>query len=257
VHALSSVAGVAGKILWEAIDLVFNFSGMWHDIQVITDENSTAWDRAGAILDLGFTVFTDINMLDGEGEAARAAEVGAEIAEKGVADIAEKGATDAGEAAAGACGLSFTPTTSVATNHGEQAIGTLKPGEQVWSYNPTTKKMELQPILHVWISHDNDLVDLTLTPAKQTSQGKTEASQGEVIHINKKHPFLTVEQGFLPVGQIKLGMHVRRADGSIGTVTGWELIPGILTMYNLEVAQDHTFTVGDGQWVVHTRYCSC
>jgi hypothetical protein len=22
-------------------------------------------------------------------------------------------------------------------------------------------------------------------------------------------------------------------------------------MYNLEVAQDHTFTVGDGQWVVH------
>jgi hypothetical protein len=44
---------------------------------------------------------------------------------------------------------------------------------------------------------------------------------------------------------------VRRADGSVGTVTGWKLIPGILTMYNLEVAQDHTFTVGDGEWVVH------
>jgi hypothetical protein len=109
--------------------------------------------------------------------------------------------------------------------------------------------------LHVWISHDNDLVDLTLAPAKPASQGKTEASQGEVIHTNKKHPFLTVEKGFLPVGQIKLGMHVRRADGSIGTVTGWKLIPGILTMYNLEVAQDHTFTVGNGQWVVHNSDC--
>jgi filamentous hemagglutinin len=25
----------------------------------------------------------------------------------------------------------------------------------------------------------------------------------------------------------------------------------VMTMYNLEVAQDHTFTVGAGQWVVH------
>src|SRR5258708_24546675 len=28
-------------------------------------------------------------------------------------------------------------------------------------------------------------------------------------------------------------------------------MPGTQVMYNLEVAQDHTFTVGDGQWVVH------
>ena len=26
-------------------------------------------------------------------------------------------------------------------------------------------------------------------------------------------------------------------------------------MYDLEVAQDHTFTVGDGQWVVHNADC--
>ncbi len=44
--------------------------------------------------DMGVTIFNEINMLDGEGEAARAAEVGAEIAEKGVADVAESGATD-------------------------------------------------------------------------------------------------------------------------------------------------------------------
>jgi hypothetical protein len=78
-----------------------------------------------------------------------------------------------------------------------------------------------------------------------------ELAKGEVIHTNKKHPFLTLENGFLPVGQIKIGMHVRQADGSIGLITGWVLIPGVKTMYNLEVAQDHTFTVGDGQSVVH------
>lgn len=59
----------------------------------------------------------------------------------------------------------------------------------------------------------------------------------------------------MPVGQIKLGMHVLRADGSYGVVTGWRSVPGTSVMYNLEVAQDHTFTVGMGQWVVHNSLC--
>jgi hypothetical protein len=111
--------------------------------------------------------------------------------------------------------------------------------------------MEVQPILHVWVHQDDDLVDLTVTPIKQDPHGKTQPTKDELIHTNKKHPFFTAEKGFLPVGQIKIGMHVVQADGSIGLITGWVLIPGVKTMYNLEVAQDHTFTVGDEQWVVH------
>src|SRR5579885_2372571 len=110
--------------------------------------------------------------------------------------------------------------------------------------------MELQPVQHIWINHDNDLVDLTLTTTS-FQQGKAVRVASEVIHTNKKHPFLTKEKGFLPVGQIKLGMHVLRADGQWGVVTGWKVVPGAMTMYNLEVAQDHTFTVGVGEWVVH------
>ena len=148
-------------------------------------------------------------------------------------------------------GCSFTSGTQVATGQGKQAIGTLQVGDKVWAYNPKTGKMELQPILHVWINHDNDLVDLTITtlphpPAAPASKGKS-----EVIHTNQKHPFLTIEKGFLPVGQIKVGMHVLQADGNIGLITDWKLVPGVQTMYNLEVAQDHTFAVGDGSWVVH------
>ena len=149
-------------------------------------------------------------------------------------------------------GLSFTPTTKVATKQGEQAIGTLKVGEQVWAYNPKTKKMELQPILHVWINHDNDLVDLTVTKA---TQGKGAKPTSEVLHTNKKHPFLTVEKGFVQVGQIKLGMHVVEADGQVGVISGWKVVPGVKVMYNLEVQQDHTYTVGVGQWIVHNSDC--
>jgi len=37
----------------------------------------------------------------------------------------------------------------------------------------------------------------------------------------------------------------------VGTVTGWKVVPGTQVMYHLEVAQDHTYTVGAGEWVVH------
>jgi hypothetical protein len=111
--------------------------------------------------------------------------------------------------------------------------------------------MEQEPILHVWINHDTDLVDLTLTTTMAAQHGKAATKMSETIHTNKKHPFLTKEKGFLTVGQITLGMHVLRADGMYGVVTGWQVVPGAEMMYDLEVAQDHTFTVGIQQWVVH------
>jgi hypothetical protein len=112
--------------------------------------------------------------------------------------------------------------------------------------------MELQPILHVWINHDNDLVDLTLKTSNDRGTNSSKKTQtSEVLHTNQRHPFLTQEKGFLPVSKLQLGMHILRANGSVGVVANLKVVPGAMTMYNLEVAQDHTFTVGDGQWVVH------
>ena len=138
----------------------------------------------------------------------------------------------------------------MATKQGEQAIGTLEVGEQVWAYNSQTRKMELEPIEHIWLTHDTDLVDLTLTTTVKNARGKG-TQQSEVLHTNEKHPFLTKEHGFLPVSQLKPGMHVREADGRYGTVVKLVVVPGAMWMYNLTVAQDHTYTVGVGQWIVH------
>ncbi|HEU5378533.1 MAG TPA: RHS repeat-associated core domain-containing protein [Ktedonobacteraceae bacterium] len=151
-------------------------------------------------------------------------------------------------------GCSFTAETPVETVHGKQEIAKIHTGESVLAYNPKTHKMELQPVQHVWIHQDDDLVDLTIaTPIQSLSGEGTQKARvrSEVVHTNKKHPFLTLEKGFLPVGQIKVGMHIRRADGRVGIITAWKLVPGVATMYNLEVAQDHTFTVGTGAWIVH------
>ncbi len=154
-------------------------------------------------------------------------------------------------AAGGFC--SFTPDTQVSTNQGEQPIGKLHPGDKVWAYNPKTHKMELQPILHVWTHQDHDLVDLTLTTTTKGQNGRPATHKSEVLHTTSEHPFFTIEQGFVPAGKLHPGMHVLQADGRVGVVTGWKLVVGTKLMYNLEVAQDHTFTVGVGQWVVHNK----
>ncbi len=80
-------------------------------------------------------------------------------------------------------GCSFSATTKVATAQGEQAIGTIRPGEEVEAYNPQTQHMELEPILHVWINHDHDLVDLTLTTSKPAPHGKPARSSTPIRSI--------------------------------------------------------------------------
>ena len=141
---------------------------------------------------------TDIGL--GAFEGVEGNPEGLEAGEEQTSSSLERLQTDA-ETIANDCGggLSFTYLTAVGTAQGKQAIGSLKPGEKVQAYNPQTKKMELEPIMHVWINHDNDLEDLTLVTTVPAKKGKPAQQVYETIHTNKKHPFLTQEYGFLPV----------------------------------------------------------
>lgn len=149
----------------------------------------------------------------------------------------------------GGGGCSFSANTMVWTPDGEVPIGQLQIDDQVLAYNPLMHVLEAQPILHVWEHEDADLVDVSIMPTMQSSV--LFAGTPEVIHTTSKHPFLTVEEGFIPVSQLRIGMHVMQANGSVGIVTAIRPVSEGVIMYNLEVAQDHTFIVGDDQWIVH------
>jgi RHS repeat-associated protein len=148
---------------------------------------------------------------------------------------------------------SFTPSTEVTTAQGKEPIGKLHVGDKVLAYNPKTHKMELQPVLHVWKHTDSDLVDLTITTVTTAQHGHKVVRQSEIVHTTSEHPFFTKEQGFVPAGKLQPGMHLLGADGRSGVVTSWKAVHATKVMYNLEVAQDHTFVVGHGQWVVHNE----
>ncbi len=165
------------------------------------------------------------------------------------------------------CGLSFAANTQVATPHGKQAIGTLKPGETVQSYDPVTKKVSTQTVQRVFINHDTDLLDVTVqvnTSSAATAQSKyahvavkshgshapPQESVTEVVHTTQKHPWLTTT-GWRIAGQLHIGDRVVRLDGTTATVIALRVVPSTAAMYDLTVSNIHTFAVGDGQYVVH------
>src|SRR5579884_24936 len=214
----SSLLYLLGMQAWLLIHdsgINWNFNDLTRHLFLRLNGLAMAYAMASSGTSLDSAGMTDAQLLVSDSETTLAAETNATAENSVTGD--QTVASNPNEVEGGCGPLSFTPTTPVATSQGEEAIDTMKVGEKVWAYNPNTKKMELQSVLYVWINHDNDLVDLTLVATTKDVHGKM-TQHKEVLHTNEKHPFLTKEKGFIPVSQLKPGMHVRRADGSYEVV---------------------------------------
>ncbi|MEP7289356.1 MAG: polymorphic toxin-type HINT domain-containing protein [Chloroflexota bacterium] len=140
-------------------------------------------------------------------------------------------------ATSGMC--SFSADTEVATDHGEEPISDLKVGDQVLAYDQSTGTTGDHTVRAVLKHIDKVLVHLTL--------------DGEHIETTPEHPFFTRERGWVAAGDLKVGEHIRKADGSYGSVEKVEREQRQQVMYNLTVDKVHTFFVGNGQWLVHNK----
>ncbi len=171
-----------------------------------------------------------------------------------------------------ACGLSFSADTPVETPDGEHPIGSLKVGDKVIAYDPETGQSSEQTVEHVWLNHDDDLLDVTLRndDANQVSAPSllkdqrmqvaahrmqislTTMASDETIQTTEKHPWLTVDKGWLKAGELQVGEQVVRLDGATATVTMLHERQGEQAYYyNLTVSRLHTYAVGSGRVVVH------
>jgi hypothetical protein len=94
----------------------------------------------------------------------------------------------------------------------------------VLAYDGPSGKVKSEPVQHVFINHDTNLLDVTLAavPAAQQGnhastkqQGAALASHGsqapppEVLHTTTEHPFLTAELGWVNAQDLQPGEHVR------------------------------------------------
>ena len=134
---------------------------------------------------------------------------------------------------------SFSADTLVATKDGETSIGDLAVGDEVLAYDETDGSVEAQPITAVHAHRDEVILHLTI--------------DGEQIETTPEHPFYTQERGWVAAGELHVGEHILKADMNYGVVERLVFDAQPQMMYNLTVDEDHTFFVGDGQWLVHNN----
>jgi RHS repeat-associated protein len=274
------------------------WSSMQSDLHTLFDGSTSGGDKAWAFADFAFNLVMDATtLLDGAGSLGHLLEGGGEHALEGDgARVLEGDGVQSLPGDAGGCGgLSFSSDTLVATPTGEQAVGTLKVGDQVLAYDPQTGQTSTQTVEQTWINHDTDLLDVTLqvntsspdheaqtatqsqaqdgqssqsmASAKQDDQSKDSADKGsstpsqaetkheETIHTTANHPWLTADRGWVLAGSLRVGESVLRLDGTKAVVVAMQIIPGSGTMDDLSLGAIHTFAVGVGQYVVHNTDC--
>jgi len=136
-----------------------------------------------------------------------------------------------------ACANSFNAETEVATDEGEKDIEEIKVGDLVLAYDELNGETGYYTVTGI-ISHlDPTVVSLTI--------------DSETLTTTLEHPFFTEEEGWQKVGELKIGDHVRKADGSFGQVQSFRIVDDPQWMFNLTVDQAHTFFVGEEEWLVH------
>ncbi len=185
--------------------------------------------------------------------------------EDAVEHAAEHEAEDLAEHVGESCALSFAASTLVLTPTGERAIASLKTGDTVTAYDPQTGKSSPQTVEATSIHHDTNLVDVTLnvtdkaagaSPASGSAKASTATTTApkirtEVVHTTANHPWLSADHGWLIASFLQVGEPVRQADGHTATVVSVRGVAGAADMWDLTVANVHTFAVGSGAFVVH------
>jgi len=168
-------------------------------------------------------------------EASGAVPVGAGAAYAGVSMRLAAAADAESQAARLLC--SFSGDTAVATPAGSRPIGELEPGDEVLAGDPDTGASSVRRVAAVLVHEDAVTGTVTI--------------DGERIQTTPEHPFRVEGRGFVPAGELVAGDRVETASGTSGTVGAATWDGGRATMWNLTVAVDHTFFVGQGRWWVH------
>ncbi|MBB5867528.1 RHS repeat-associated protein [Allocatelliglobosispora scoriae] len=172
-----------------------------------------------------------------------------------------KGAAEAGKKAAGAearniargfgnlfkgCGKSFTPETKVQMADGSQRpIKDVKAGDTVAATDPVSGTTESREVLAVHLNRDTALTDLVV----KTASGAT-----TTIETSQNHPFWDeVRKVWVNAGDLQPGAELHVRSGEAAQVVLVRNYTGDQYMYDLTVAEIHTFYVlaGDTPVLVH------
>lgn len=139
----------------------------------------------------------------------------------------------------------FVAGTIVATIYGGKAIETIEVGDKVLATDPETGETAYKEVLKTYTYVKDTLVYIE--------------ANGEIIETTKEHPFWVEGQGWTKAKFLNDGDLLRDADDNSILIDNVEIVPlpenQYTIVYNLEVAEFHTYYVSDDMILVHNR-CS-
>jgi RHS repeat-associated protein len=138
---------------------------------------------------------------------------------------------------------SFAAGTLVLTPDGLVAIETLEVGDLVIAKNEDTGEVAPRAVTATFADPHEDGLVLTLATAE---------GQAASITTTSEHPFYVMGKGFLPAKQVEGGDRIVHIDPDTpATVVETDSTPLALVAYNIEVAEFHTYFVGNSRAWVH------
>ncbi|HVW29674.1 MAG TPA: polymorphic toxin-type HINT domain-containing protein [Polyangiaceae bacterium] len=137
-------------------------------------------------------------------------------------------------------GQCFAAGTLVDTELGDRPIESIQVGDRVWSRNETTLAVALHSVTRKFVTHDRYVIDLTLGQ---------DPLRSETVTVTPNHPFWVDGQGWTRAEALSTSS-AWSPEGPLSAVATIGYSQPI-TVYNLEVAGDHTYFVGHLHALVH------
>lgn len=133
----------------------------------------------------------------------------------------------------------FVEGTLILTESGQIPIEDIRVGDYVYAENPETGEKELKAVVQTFINKTEELVHVYI--------------EGEEIIATPEHPFYTPCKGWIEAVSLRAGDILVLQSGRYVIVEKiqHEILEAPITVYNFEVADFHTYYVGDEGVLVH------
>ena len=137
---------------------------------------------------------------------------------------------------------SFAAGTLVATSEGLKPIEDVHAGDWVLARDPETGALEPKRVTFAYSSIHEDVLVLTV---------RQPDGDEELVITTSEHPFHVQDRAWVPAGELTLDDILVTLSGETLSLRAIESLAGARTAYNFEVADFHTYGVGDSQVWVH------
>ena len=146
------------------------------------------------------------------------------------------------------CKCCFAAGTVVKTFDGLKPIEGIELGELVASRDDITGEIDWKPVTHLF-RYDDERITYEIVLSD-------EHNNIEVLEVTDNHPFWIAGKGWIESGNLKPGMQVTSLGGETVSVLEIGTKYNSPVTYNIEVADFHTYFVGESAAWVHNQ-CPC